>query len=90
MAVIIDYDAGNLRSVQRACREVGLDAQITADPEALRRAERIIFPGVGAAASSKPVPARVGLAKHAPSVLRPLSAEHRRICHRSLIIVSCW
>ena len=52
MAVIIDYDAGNLRSVQRACREVGLEAEITADPEALRRAERIIFPGVGAAGAA--------------------------------------
>lgn len=52
MAVIIDYDAGNLRSVQRACREVGLEATITADPDALRRAGRIIFPGVGAAGSA--------------------------------------
>ena len=31
-AVIIDYDAGNLKSVQRACHEVGLDAEIVADP----------------------------------------------------------
>ncbi|MEN9806476.1 MAG: hypothetical protein RL756_996, partial [Pseudomonadota bacterium] len=49
MAIIIDYDAGNLRSVQRACREVGLEAAITADPDAVRRSDRIIFPGVGAA-----------------------------------------
>ncbi|MFM7119337.1 MAG: imidazole glycerol phosphate synthase subunit HisH [Gammaproteobacteria bacterium] len=48
-AIIIDYDAGNLRSVQRACREVGLEATISADPDALRHAGRIIFPGVGAA-----------------------------------------
>ena len=48
-AIIIDYDAGNLRSVQRACREVGLEAAISADPDALRHADRIIFPGVGAA-----------------------------------------
>ncbi|MEZ5558276.1 MAG: imidazole glycerol phosphate synthase subunit HisH [Pseudomonadales bacterium] len=50
MAIIIDYDAGNLRSVERACREVGLAAEITADPDRVRRARRIIFPGVGAAA----------------------------------------
>ena len=50
--VIIDYDAGNLRSVQRACAEVGLDAEISADPEAVRRASRVIFPGVGAAGSA--------------------------------------
>jgi len=52
LALIIDYDAGNLRSVQRACREVGVNAEITADPDALRGADRIIFPGVGAAGSA--------------------------------------
>jgi glutamine amidotransferase len=52
MTVIIDYDAGNLRSVQRACAEVGLDAVITADPGRVVRADRVIFPGVGAAGSA--------------------------------------
>ncbi|MCZ6642846.1 MAG: imidazole glycerol phosphate synthase subunit HisH [Gammaproteobacteria bacterium] len=52
MAVIIDYDAGNLRSVQRACAEVGLEAEITADPERVAQADRVIFPGVGAAGSA--------------------------------------
>ncbi len=50
--LIIDYDAGNLRSVQRACAEVGLEAAISADPDAVRRAGRVIFPGVGAAGSA--------------------------------------
>ena len=50
--VIVDYDAGNLHSVQRACREVGLVADICADPDELRRADRIVFPGVGAAGSA--------------------------------------
>ncbi len=50
--VIIDYDAGNLRSVQRACAEVGLEAVISADAAAVARAERVIFPGVGAAGSA--------------------------------------
>lgn len=52
MTVIIDYNAGNLRSVQRACHEVGLEARICADPDVVRRAERVIFPGVGAAGSA--------------------------------------
>jgi imidazole glycerol-phosphate synthase subunit HisH len=52
MTVIIDYDAGNLRSVQRACAEVGLAARISNDPAAVRRADRVIFPGVGAAGSA--------------------------------------
>ncbi len=51
-AVIIDYDAGNLRSVQRACRQVGLAARISADPDVVRDAPRVIFPGVGAAGSA--------------------------------------
>jgi imidazole glycerol-phosphate synthase subunit HisH len=52
LTVIIDYDAGNLRSVQRACHEVGVEAAITADPERVRLADRVIFPGVGAAGSA--------------------------------------
>ena len=52
MISIIDYNAGNLRSVERACRAVGVESVITPDPEAVSRAERIIFPGVGAAPSA--------------------------------------
>ncbi len=52
MNVIVDYDAGNLRSVQRACAEVGFDACITSDASAVAHAQRIIFPGVGAAGSA--------------------------------------
>ncbi|MBD3647693.1 MAG: imidazole glycerol phosphate synthase subunit HisH [Pseudomonadales bacterium] len=51
-AIIVDYNAGNLRSVQRACRHVGLDAEISADPDTVIRAERVIFPGVGSAVSA--------------------------------------
>ncbi len=60
-ALIIDYDAGNLRSVQRACAEVGLTADISADPDAVRRARRVIFPGVGAAGSAMKSLIRVGM-----------------------------
>lgn len=59
--VIVDYDAGNLRSVQRACAEVGLAAHICADPSRLRRADRIIFPGVGQAGSAMATLNRTGL-----------------------------
>ena len=50
--LIVDYDAGNLHSVQRACCEVGLDAEICSDPDLLRHASRVVFPGVGAAGSA--------------------------------------
>lgn len=59
--LIIDYDAGNLKSVQRACAEVGLAAAISADPAAVRRARRVIFPGVGAAGSAMRSLARHGM-----------------------------
>lgn len=52
MTVIVDYDAGNLRSVQRACAEVGVDAVVTDDAMRIRDAERIIFPGVGIAGAA--------------------------------------
>ena len=52
MPVIVDYDAGNLRSVQRACQHVGMNAEISADPEVVMRADKLIFPGVGSAESA--------------------------------------
>lgn len=52
MPIIVDYDAGNVRSVQRACEYVGMDATISADPEVVASADRLIFPGVGSAESA--------------------------------------
>lgn len=52
MIVIVDYDAGNLASVQRACAEVGFRAEICNDARRIRAAERIVFPGVGAAGAA--------------------------------------
>ncbi len=45
---IIDYQMGNLRSVQKGFEKVGVTATITSDPEELRRADKIVLPGVGA------------------------------------------
>jgi imidazole glycerol-phosphate synthase subunit HisH len=45
---IIDYQMGNLRSVQKAFEKVGYSAAITSSPEDLARAEKIVLPGVGA------------------------------------------
>ncbi|HVN70782.1 MAG TPA: imidazole glycerol phosphate synthase subunit HisH [Desulfomonilia bacterium] len=49
MIAIIDYRAGNLRSVERALKHLGISCGITADSSEILRAERVIFPGVGAA-----------------------------------------
>jgi glutamine amidotransferase len=48
MIVIVDYQMGNLRSVQKGFERVGHSAMITGDPRALRRASKIVLPGVGA------------------------------------------
>jgi glutamine amidotransferase len=47
---IVDYGMGNLRSVQKALAHVARDAEvaITADPDEIRRADRVVFPGQGA------------------------------------------
>jgi glutamine amidotransferase len=44
---IVDYKAGNLASVMKSLAAVGADAVSTEDPEVVRRAEKIILPGVG-------------------------------------------
>jgi len=49
---IVDYRAGNLTSVARALAHLGQGARVTADPEAVRAAERVVFPGVGAAGAA--------------------------------------
>lgn len=48
MIAIIDYEMGNLRSVQKAFEKVGHSATITSDPAVLADAEKIVLPGVGA------------------------------------------
>ena len=48
MLAIIDYQMGNLRSVQKAFERVGHEATITSDPDAVRRADKVVLPGVGA------------------------------------------
>jgi glutamine amidotransferase len=46
--VIVDYDVGNLRSVQKALEKVGAGAVITRDPERIMAAKAVVLPGVGA------------------------------------------
>jgi len=48
MLYIVDYGAGNLRSVQKAVEYNGATAQITSNPDDIKKADKVIFPGVGA------------------------------------------
>src|SRR5919202_4300059 len=52
MVVVVDYGAGNLRSVEKALRSLGHEVQVTQDPAVVRGAEALILPGVGAAADT--------------------------------------
>jgi glutamine amidotransferase len=61
MIVIVDYKAGNLTSVKLALAEVGVDAAISSDASVIAAAERLIFPGVGAAGSAMEELRRLGL-----------------------------
>ena len=49
MIAIVDYGMGNQHSVLNALRYLGVAAEVTADPEKVCRADRVILPGVGAA-----------------------------------------
>lgn len=49
---IIKYNAGNIFSVDCALRRIGVTAEITDDPEKIRKADKVIFPGVGEASSA--------------------------------------
>ena len=61
MITIVDYKAGNLTSVQRALNHLGIENQISADPDVVRHSERIIFPGVGHAGAAMEVLQNRGL-----------------------------
>lgn len=62
MIVLVDYKAGNLTSVQLALAEVGHDSVISSDPAVIAAADRLVFPGVGAAGSAMEEINRLGLA----------------------------
>lgn len=48
MIAIIDYDAGNLRSVEKALKYIGQPCVVTNDPQEILSADKVILPGVGA------------------------------------------
>ena len=52
MTAIVDYRAGNLTSVKNAFAALGAETVVTSDPDAIASADRVVFPGVGAARSA--------------------------------------
>ena len=47
MIAIVDYDAGNIKSVEKALQFLGQEPVVTRDKETLLQAEKVIVPGVG-------------------------------------------
>lgn len=62
MICIIDYGAGNLRSIRRAIEANGVSTEISGDPERISRADRLVLPGVGNAKAAMDQLRSTGLA----------------------------
>ncbi len=52
MIAVIDYGVGNIYSLHSSLKYIGADVTVTEDPEVIRRADRILLPGVGAFADA--------------------------------------
>ena len=57
MVAIIDYGAGNIKSVENAVKYLGHEAVLTRDPEVILSADHVILPGVGGSRGEEDPPA---------------------------------
>ena len=80
MIAIIDYRAGNLPSVLRALEHLGHEGRITDDASVIRSAERVIFPGVGAAGATMHNLRELGLDKLLKDEIHPSGVPMLGIC----------
>jgi glutamine amidotransferase len=70
--VIIKYNAGNIESVNNALLRLGVNAEITADPQKIKSADKVIFPGVGEASTTMAYLKKEGLDLLIPSLKQPV------------------
>ena len=70
--VIIDYGAGNIKSIQFAFKRLGVDAILSNNIDEIRAADKIIFPGVGEAGSAMKMLEESGLDKVIPTLKQPV------------------
>ncbi len=70
--VIIKYNAGNIFSVEHAFKRLGIEAVVTGDKELIRKADKVIFPGVGEASSTMQHLQQTGLDKLIPALKQPV------------------
>ena len=71
MIAIIDYVAGNVKSVENAVQKLGCENIITSDFEEIRNAEKVIFPGVGEASTAMKYLKQTNLEKLIPTLKQP-------------------
>ena len=72
MVAIIDYKCGNLQSVKNALERLGAEYVVTADKEVIRKADRVILPGVGSAATAMQSLIETGLCDTIRNLRRPV------------------
>ncbi|THH37555.1 imidazole glycerol phosphate synthase subunit HisH [Neolewinella litorea] len=72
MVAVINYNAGNIRSVLYALERIGVEHELTADHGRIRAADKVIFPGVGHAASTMAHLNESGLADLIRSLTQPV------------------
>ena len=70
--VIINYGAGNIKSIQFAFNRLGVEAQLSDDPEVIQSADKLIFPGVGEANSAMTMLKKSGLNDLIPELNQPV------------------
>lgn len=70
--VIIDYGAGNIKSIQFALKHLGIDAILSNNIDEIIGADKIIFPGVGEASSAMKMLKMSGLDKVIPTLKQPV------------------
>ena len=67
---VIDYGAGNLRSVVRALARVGANLEVTSDPDVARKAPAVVLPGVGATLDTMQSLRRLGMEQPIREIIR--------------------
>jgi imidazole glycerol-phosphate synthase subunit HisH len=72
MIALLDYGAGNIRSVQNALQRLGVVATLTHDADTVRQADKVIFPGVGSAGPAMAQLRATGLDALLPQLTQPV------------------
>tara|TARA_R110002073_G_scaffold128999_4_gene275181 strand:- start:2272 stop:2853 length:582 start_codon:yes stop_codon:yes gene_type:complete len=70
--VIIDYGAGNIKSIQFAFKRLGVDAVLSSNVDEIKTADKVIFPGVGEASSAMKMLKKSGLDAVIPTLKQPV------------------